>query len=67
MSNGPITFGVTSGMRGFFAVMCDDHGPINSGIGSYKDSKGAAQEAAEWAEAEGFPLEADKLRKRYEL
>ena len=54
-------------MRGFFAVMCDNDGPINSGIGSYDDSKGAAQEAAEWAVAEGYPEQARQICVRYGL
>jgi hypothetical protein len=55
--------GVTSGMRGWFAVLCDDDGPLQSGIGSYSSAIEAWQEACEWAEAEGLPpphpLEAD--------
>lgn len=62
-----IRFGVIRGMRGFFAIMYDDGGPINSGTGSYANSKEAAMEAYEWAIAENFPLEAARLVKEYNL
>lgn len=60
--NGPIRFGATHGMRGHFAVMYDNEGPIQSGIGSYTNSREAWIEAAEWAEAEDYPREAQKCR-----
>jgi hypothetical protein len=65
--SGQVRFGVTSGMRGFFAVMYDDEGPIQSGIGSYDNSTAAALEAMQWAEAEGFSSEASRLRMKYDL
>jgi hypothetical protein len=64
---GQIRFDVTSGMRGFFAVMYDDEGPIQSGIGSYDNSTAAALEAMQWAQSEGFPSEAARLRMKYDL
>lgn len=48
--------GVSSGMRGYYACLFDDDGPVQSGIGSYRCSEGAHQEATDWAEAEGLPL-----------
>lgn len=39
------TVGVTKGMRGWFAVLYDHDGPIQTGIGSYKTREGAEQEA----------------------
>jgi hypothetical protein len=48
---------VTSGLRGYFAAMVDDDGPIMSGIGSYATAAGAAIEARMWAEAEELPFE----------
>jgi hypothetical protein len=50
--------GVTSGLRGYFAVLYDNDGPIESGIGSYKNWEGAAIEALDWAQAEGVPVDA---------
>ncbi len=44
--------GVTSGLRGYFAVLYDQDGPIQSGVGSYKSAKEAMVEAREWAESE---------------
>jgi hypothetical protein len=49
---------VTSGMRGFFAVLIDETDgypePVQSGPGSYESPEGAAVEAREWARAEGL-------------
>ena len=59
-----IRFGVAHGMRGFFAIMYDDEGPINS-VGSYSSSAEAGEEAAQWAESEGYPLQAEQLRTKY--
>lgn len=64
---GLIRFGVTCGLRGFFAVMYDDEGPIQTGIGSHADGLGAAEDAIEWAEAENYTAEAERLRKKYNL
>lgn len=56
----PSYVSVTSGMRGFFAVLLtwDAEGrfyePWNTGIGSYESSEEAAVEARQWAEAEGL-------------
>ena len=60
-----IRFGVAHGMRGFFAIMYDDEGPINSGIGSYSSPAEAGVEAAQWAESEGYPIQAEQLRAKY--
>lgn len=53
--------GVTQGMRGWFAVLYDEEGPINSGIGSYATPQGAHEEALEWAQAEGVPCDELKV------
>lgn len=52
-----IYFGITKGLRGWFAVMYDQDGPIQSGIGSYPDEKKhlAQSEAADWAASEHGP------------
>lgn len=62
-----IQFGVTSGLRGCFALVYDDAGPIQSGIGSYDTPELAAVEAAEWAESENYPIQAEKIREQYKL
>lgn len=43
-------------MRGWFAVLFDDEGIIQSGYGSHPDLDGAWREAIEWATAENLPL-----------
>ena len=48
-----ISIGVTSGLRGYFAVLYDEAGPITSGIGSYETPEAAAEEARDWAVSEG--------------
>lgn len=48
--------GVTHGMRGYFAVLYDDAGPIQSGIGSYEHPNDAWVEARDWASSEDLPL-----------
>jgi hypothetical protein len=45
--------GITNGLRGYFAVLYDECGPIQSGIGSYETPEGAADEARDWAVSEG--------------
>jgi hypothetical protein len=45
---------VTSGIRGYFAVMIDNGEPHSTGIGSYETPEIAATEARSWAEAEGL-------------
>lgn len=54
---------VTSGIRGYFAVLIgvfysDQSGtyqdPIETGIGSYKTREGAVQEGKMWAKDEGL-------------
>lgn len=51
--------GVSSGLRGFYAVLYDRDGPIRTGIGSYATARDAAQEAVEWGQAENVPIDAD--------
>lgn len=47
---------VTHGLRGYFACMVDDEGPIASGFGSYGTADVAADEAKDWAKSEGLPF-----------
>jgi hypothetical protein len=51
---------VTSGMRGYFAVLVDDSDgfpePVQSGIGSYHTATEAEPEARDWALSEGIPF-----------
>lgn len=47
---------ITSGLRGFFAALVDDDGPIQSGHGSYATAEAAEAEALEWALAEDVPF-----------
>lgn len=61
-----IQFGVTYGMRGWFAIIYDDDGPIQSGIGSYHTAAEAWVEAAQWAESEGHLNQAETCRRRAE-
>jgi len=43
---------VSHGMRGWFALLADSDGPVQSGIGSYATAEEAAEEARAWALAE---------------
>lgn len=56
-----ISFGISSGLRGWFAIVYDEAGPIQSGIGSYRDEGGAYDEAYDWALSEGRHSEARKI------
>ncbi len=50
--------GVTQGMCGWTAVLYDSEGPIvNWGV-YHNDREDAAQDARDWAEADGLELEA---------
>lgn len=46
-----IKIGVTSGMRGRFAVMYDEEGPIQTGL-TARNFKTACIDAVEWAKSE---------------
>lgn len=48
--------GVDHGLRGWFAVLYDAAGPVQTGIGSDATAVDAWHEACEWAESEGLPL-----------
>ena len=52
--------GVTSGLRGYYTVLYDNDGPIQSGVGSYTSYDDAAIEAREWAAAEGIEFDDDR-------
>ncbi len=49
--------GVTHGLRGWFAVLYDEAGPILAGIGSYETREGAEKEALDWARSENRPVD----------
>jgi hypothetical protein len=49
--------GVTSGMSGYFAVLYDAEGPIQTGIGRYNTKEEAEEEARGWSIADNIPLE----------
>ncbi|MCW2077937.1 UNVERIFIED_ORG: hypothetical protein M2193_000112 [Bradyrhizobium japonicum] len=58
MKGEPLYVTITSGMRGFFAVLIDGSDgfpePVQTGIGSYKTPELAKPEAIAWAKAEGL-------------
>jgi hypothetical protein len=56
---GPVQqkIGVTNGLRGYYAVLYDQDGPIQTGIGSYETPEEAACEACDWAASEDVPVE----------
>lgn len=47
-----IKIGATSGMRGYFAVMYDEDGPINTSPITCKSFSEAEKDAVEWAKSE---------------
>jgi len=53
-TRGRIRVGVAKGMRGYFAVLYDDDGPIESGVGSFGTYAEAHEEAVAWAQSEGL-------------
>lgn len=64
-----IKFTVSRGLRGFYAMAYDavTGEPIQTGYGSYDNSKDAAIEAREWAISENHLAEASRLTKLYNL
>ena len=52
-----IKIGVTSGMRGYFAVKYDEEGPIQTSPITCKTFKEAQEDAVFWAKAEELPLD----------
>ena len=52
--------GITHGLRGWFAVLYDDDGPIQSGIGSYRTPEEAKREAIDWARTERLWTDFDR-------
>lgn len=44
-------------MRGWIAVLMDDDGAVQTGIGAYPTPHGALKEARAWAAEEGLPVE----------
>lgn len=58
MSNAYVT--ITSGLRGYFAVLVVDDEPWETGLGSYKTAEDAVPEAKSWAEAEEIPYREPK-------
>lgn len=62
-----IHFGVSYGLRGWFAVVYDNDGPIQSGIGSYNTEFEAWAEAYDWAVSEGAgEIKLRAIRKKLE-
>lgn len=57
-THGRIKVGVARGMRGYFAVLYDDDGPIESGVGSFGTYAEAHEEAVAWAQSEGLSVDA---------
>jgi hypothetical protein len=55
-ANKSIRVDVTQGLRGWFAVVVDDEGPIRTGIGSYRTREQAIQEARDMAALDDLPL-----------
>lgn len=49
--------GITSGLRGFFALKYDADGPIQTAPSSHATPAEAWQDARSWATAEGLPLD----------
>lgn len=43
-------------MRGWIAVLMDDDGAVETGIGAYSTPAGAMNEARDWAAAESLPV-----------
>ncbi len=48
---------VTSGLRGYFAVLVEDGEPVQTGFSSYETYEEAAEDAESWAMAEGIRAE----------
>jgi hypothetical protein len=44
--------GLGQGMAGYYAVLYDNEGPIETGIGRYETSVGAEEEARDWSQSE---------------
>jgi rubredoxin len=44
-------------MAGYFAMLYDDDGPIDTGIGRYATIDGAKAEAISWSRCEGVPVD----------
>jgi L-alanine-DL-glutamate epimerase-like enolase superfamily enzyme len=51
---GRIRIGVYNSIGGWKAVLYDNNGPIQTGIGAYETEEEAQREATEWAHSEGF-------------
>ena len=54
---GPIRVGVYNSIGGWKAVIYDNDGPIQTGIGAYDTKEGAQVEAREWARSEGIQVD----------
>lgn len=58
--NSMIRIGTMFGMRGYFAVMYDEDGPIQSSPLSFRTIEGAMKDALAWARGEQLPVDFDK-------
>lgn len=54
---------VTSGLRGYFAVLIVDDEPWQTGVGSYRTEVEAVPEAESWAKAEDVPYVGPERRR----
>ena len=50
---------MTQGMGGYFAVLYDNDGPVQTGIGRYKTIDDAKAEAIQWSQCEGVAVDFD--------
>jgi hypothetical protein len=58
--NKQVRIGVTFGLRGYFAVMYDDDGPIQTSPISCKTFDAAVADAKTWAQSEGLEYDGDR-------
>ncbi len=56
--------GVEQGLSGWYAVLYDNEGVIQTGLGRYQTRDQAVAEALDWADAEGHRLEAGLITDR---
>jgi hypothetical protein len=59
-------FGIAHGLRGWFAIVYDDAGPILTGLNSFDNEYSAYVEAVEWALCEGTPHQKAAIHREFE-
>jgi len=62
-----IHYWADKGMAGWFALIYDGSGPIQTGCGRYETRKEALEEAYEWAICDSRFREADRIAKELAL